>query len=375
MRLIRRPVGVRGKLRGVQREGNATYASSFDATVSTLKLRYSADDGYESYVPCVDLHGFAETSLAYLPYDFRTPQGPVGALWIMPDMRGRNGCSGSQDASGRELLDAYDAIAWARATFPCDPERAGIHGGSGGGGNVHCSAGKMPDVFSFRSVKFGMSDYGESDTDSWYTQAPSQQATLDSWVGSPRSSVLSRYRSRNATRIAPRCLALDATGHDRFRIYHDELDAAVDVTHSRNMSAALLAAGVRHTYKESHLGDPVRYLHGYPHDVIPDLLISYQEWIADMVSTPAWTVPLVGSMPIGGYVLTKRFQIFLGPSANPRTDVTHGGLEHVVELAYDYPAGEYLITPESACYVDIVDDIGRTVASTHVTVPTLITIA
>jgi len=354
--------GIKGRRIDAYQEGTTSYASTFDSALTTLKVKYCYNDGFQRVVPLLMLHGFAESSTALITYDYR-PLADKGFLVLMPDMRGRNGSSGTQDASGREILDIYDALLWARSGSlgpDVDPERAVIVGFSGGGGNVHATAVKLPDIFSFRVSYFGISDYGESESTSWYIQAPGQDATLDSWVGSPRASVMEYYKSRNAARLAAAWMALEPSIRNRYRLYHDYDDGTVSRTHSVNVSNALTTAIVPHTFSESTSLDVRRYQHGYPHDRIPDLLDSFSDWMISSINAVHWSVPAKWSgtgLKVGGFVITRRFEIWTGPTASPtpKADTTHGGKEVVCELlSYDVNTGVYSVRPHTTCYVQII---------------------
>jgi predicted acyl esterase len=84
-----------------------------------------------------------------------------GYFVVAAGMRGRKGASGSEDASGKEIHDIYDAIQYVQTNFPAlVSDKVTISGYSGGGGNALAAASKFPDTFNVVVDHLGMSDYG-----------------------------------------------------------------------------------------------------------------------------------------------------------------------------------------------------------------------
>lgn len=118
--------------------GSRTYASSIDAGIANLASQYSYDPGFTKGLPILVLmHGYAET-ISALAKGTRERFAGRGFFVVVPGMRGRDGASGSRDASGREVQDIIDAVEDIRTGFASivDPERVVIAGYSGGGGNA-----------------------------------------------------------------------------------------------------------------------------------------------------------------------------------------------------------------------------------------------
>ncbi len=197
----------------------------------------------EFYVPptprplCLFFHGWHMTAAA------SAKAGSLGPLTnefflVNVDLRGRAGRGGQPDASGHELLDGLDALAYARATWP-QAVRAGqgpyVVGGSGGGGNTLALAGKAPDLFAAGAAWAAMSDYAlwfEGDTRGRYRD----EMEAKGWIGGTPASNPDAYASRGG---------LSVVGNVRMPllVIHGRKDGAVPVVHAERYEAAARAVG------------------------------------------------------------------------------------------------------------------------------------
>jgi pimeloyl-ACP methyl ester carboxylesterase len=325
--------GFGGAASGTVTTGSRTYASSIDAGIADLKAEYAYDTGFSRRPILVLMHGYAR-----------------GFFVVVPGMRGRSSASGARDSSGREIQDVIDAVEDARAGFAAhvDPDRVAIAGYSGGGGNALAAIAKAPDYWTHVVSHFGPSDYGWRTT-GWYYTDTGFQTDLTTDVGAAPGTQPGWWRSRNHADALAYQLALAPRGFGaRLSLYHDADDASVDVAQSDRVRDVLEAAGLEELldYHRSTSLDSVRYLHGYPADSA-GVLAAEADWTARALNAQAWKVPERGEVLVAGYLVTKRFQIWLGLTsggANPKTDAA-GGKVHVARVRYDTLAGTFDLLP------------------------------
>jgi dienelactone hydrolase len=136
--------------------------------ITNLYAQWQYPDVGTDFPICVLMHGFGGSAN---DFDAATMKqiAQYGLFALTVGMRGRNGASGSQDASGLEIYDIYDALVYVRANFASkvSSSHAGIVGYSGGGGNALAAACKFPDTWTMVVSHFGMSDYGRANPDGW----------------------------------------------------------------------------------------------------------------------------------------------------------------------------------------------------------------
>lgn len=348
--------GVRGTPSGTYVEGTSTYTSSIDGF--TLGVRFCYDPGFQQHALIQHIHGFSQTYADFSAQDGRY-LAAKGALVCQPSLRGRDGSGGSQDASGVEQFDVYDCMIWARGNFPtCSPDIANVFGHSGGGGTALALCRTMPDAFGFYCTHSAISDYGFDPIDSWYQEG--NTVPLSTWAGTRTTANLDIYRVRNARESAPTWMKYSQTR--RLLMYHDALDSTVRVTHSRLMNAAMTAGSALCEYIESPSGGPTGYTHGLPHDS-PGIVAAAPHYLPLLLSTQGWTIPTVGDAIVSGWVKTKRFEIWTGPTASPspKTDLTNGRKKRVLHVSWDIGANIFLVQPlNGACYVQIILANGHT---------------
>lgn len=260
-----------------------------------------------------------------------------GFFVVVPGMRGRNGADGSRDASAREIYDIYDALQWARTNYAAyvSEDKAAIVGYSGGGGNALAAACKFPDTWNCVVSFFGMSDYGRDAVDGWWANNGGvYTVSIQNSVGGTPAVVPQNYYARDAT-----AAITNYTGGHIY-LFHDDADATVPIVHSERIGAIMLAAGMsNYTEDYTSAADPVRWSHGYPtpgSDLV-EAEPSFKDAIED---NAVWTIEPAGSVVVIGYIVTKRFTIWLR-----KNGTTSWGVSAAAEVSYDTVGLSYTVTP------------------------------
>lgn len=271
--------------------------------------------------------------------------------------RGYFGTGGTRDASAREIYDIYDGLQKIKALYPAVVgDKAIIWGNSGGGGNALAAACKFPDTWSVVISDYGMSDYGRDGTNGWYQQNATYRDSVGVSVGGIPAVVPDNYYARDAT------VAITNYSGGKLFLFHDAADAIVPKVHSDRINTAMNALG-NCTYYLSNVGDGVRYAHG--HDLNGAVQLDMEAKVMSTVlSQPAWTIPTSGTVTVIGYIVTKRFSIWL-----------NSGLDAAATVVYDTVAGTYQVTPLTSAHIDVVVTQGALTASAHVEGETTLTVA
>lgn len=299
--------------------------------ITNLVMRHCYPESLTDLPVCIVMHGWSGDAADITNVTLqRLARRKLFAACV--GMRGRDGASGTPDASAREIYDIYDAVTYIRTNFAniVSPDRALIVGYSGGGGNALAAACKFPDTWCEVISHFGMSDYGYDGTYGWY-QVANYSAGIAARVGGTPAEVPDNYRARNALEA----LAINYTGGHLY-MYHDTGDSAVPVHHSQLVRDALDNASLtNYTYWQSAAGDPtIRWIH----DEAVDTTHKFSEvyWAQDAANRryPAWTIAASGTVRVIGYIVTKRFAIWLG-----------NGTSEVASVVYDTVAASYTVTP------------------------------
>ena len=306
----------------------------------------------------VVMHGYGSGAFAASPILER--MASYGVFAVAPGMRGRDVAGGTPDSGGRELYDIYDVLAHVRSTFASrvSTTRAGIVGYSGGGGNALGCAAKFPDAFEVVVSHFGMSDYGE-----W-------TSTSDAWVGGDVTEIPDAY----ATRAYRASVAQNFTGGHLW-LYHDEDDVVVPVNNSTDVADAMATAG-RTNYEISitDSGDAVRWIHGNPfigNSGEPNIATE-ANWLSALAAGThtAWTVPTSGTVDVRGYIVTKRFEIWLGGTSRAAPGA---GLDEVASVTYDTTTHSYTIAPSTGPTDVHITEGSLSASATGITTPTVLT--
>lgn len=299
------------------------------AAITNLYANYSRPYGQTGLPIVVVMHGYGGS--AYASADVLDRMAAYGVFAAAPGMRGRNGASGSQDSSRREIADIYDCVNYISSTFAeiVDPDHVCIVGYSGGGGNVMAMAAKFPDFAQYLVEHFGISDYGVQSSPAGWAD------TNTTWMGGNYATVPDNYLSCRHDLAA----ANYSGGH--MWLYHDRQDPTVSVVQSEQFADVMATAGLTN-FEESYTdtGDPVRWTHNNPTGA-NSIIGTEANWLTAVAAKtyPAWTVPAAGTLRVCGYLVTKRFEVWLGGTTR-----YSGGLSEVATLVYDTVAGTYELT-------------------------------
>jgi len=324
--------GIKGSLVGTYTEGIVTYKSSIDS-ITNLEYKYAYDNGLSNMPLLILMHGWT------YDYDVEFPQAVMEKFAsykyfaVAVDMRGRQSAQGNKDASGRELMDISDAVYNVISRFPnlIDNKIKVIAGWSGGGGNVLGVCAKFPDLFNASIDNFGMSDYGYDGTDGWYYTNPAYSASISAILGDPAINK-NEYLSRNTLNSITNYLGY-------LYIFQDVDDSGVNIVHSRNVDAEL-SGQLNYEYSETNSGDTDRWTHSAP-SIGSDIEKAEPIWNTACLTRTRVTVPKSGVMFISGYLITKRFSIWLGDGVDTLKD----GTNRSATVVYDVESGNYTVTP------------------------------
>lgn len=321
----------------------------------------------------VVMHGY--TGGAYSTAAVLDRMAAYGCFAASPGMRGRNSADGTPDASGREIYDIYDAITYIRAAYSgiVDSDKVCVVGYSGGGGNALAFASKFPDTAAVIVSHFGISDYGWADAavsglDSSWGWYPSNNVNLD--IGGLPDDVPYRYRARHAVEGIT-----NFTGGHLY-IYHDDQDSSVPVIHSQRIVTALSGAGLsNYTTNYTTTTSSPRWTHGNP--VIGDPgepnIQTEPIWLKNYVDGDhaVWTISTSGTITVIGYIVTKRFTIWLNANGTATT-----GIDAVASVVYNTATDTYTVTPmNGAGGIDVTVTQGtKTGSATNITAETEIVV-
>lgn len=305
-----------------------TYSSSIDS-LTDLVVDVTYYTSNLNAPICVIMHGYTQ-SASNITTDIKTRFANYGFFVAVPGMRGRDGASGSRDASGREIYDIYDAIQHVIVNYSTyvDETNINIIGYSGGGGNVFNFVCKFPDLAGVASSFFGMNDYGYDSTDGWYYTNTNFQSALETDIGGSPSEVIDSYRARMSLYAAK-----NAKYSEMF-VYHDTSDSSVSAINAVNWDSEFTSLGYTNLSTDlTGPGEYPRWDHGLPFDGDPLVKAEidfYPDIINGTYKNPS--IDSSGTFNIIGYIRSKEFEIFL-----------NDGNEDTAILTYDLNTGEYTL--------------------------------
>ena len=223
-------------------------------------------------------------------------------LLVEVDMRGRAFSDGKQDSNGLELMDVIDAIEYVKKHYKnylLSTETVYFEGGSGGGGNAFALAGKFPDYFSQISALCGITDYGV-----WYDNDAIGEFKdeMDVWIGNRSNQ--SAYDSRSGLFLLENLCS-------PIFIAHGAKDIRVPCYHSDNYVEKAMLINKAHLvkyHKFENAGGQEHWENMTEDDL--KLLDNSCNFERNKHLNPI-EIPSVGEMVIGGYLITKKFEIFL----------------------------------------------------------------
>ncbi len=295
------------------------YASTVDRTAPLYADACFVADGKPKPIIAV-MHGFSGRR-DNVAKDIRD-LAARGLVAVAPDMRGRGGSAGKFDSGGLDVHDIVDALIAAVRKYPAEVDARNINivGYSGGGGNCFTAFVRFPDFFHVVAPFFGISDYGE-----WYRlKKEAYGKIMDETIGGPPDRLPLHYLARNS------CLGAANNGKSRLHIFWDERETACPPVMTERFLDTYRAAGlsnaVVHLSKE---GDAWRWHHGYRTD--NPMIEQADEIIVNEIlrSTPDLSLPPKGKLTVCGYMVTRRFQVFV-----------EDGQRGVVNVEYDLTGRE-----------------------------------
>lgn len=311
-------------------QGCFRYASNIDP-VASLYAKYAYQESGRDLPVVLLMHGYTSGTEHFS--DLTMERLSRRGLFVCAvGMRGRDGATGKPDSSAREIHDIYDALMHVRQHFKgiASPDRAAVVGYSGGGGNALACACKFPDSFTDIVSHFGISDYGYDPITGWYQNVAMYHDAAAKAIGGSPEEVPCSYFARN------HAIAISNYRGGHIYFFHDTDDPEVPLFQSQNAGAMLRSAGLMNfTEYYTTDGDAVRWLHGHP-DEVETLRHTEEIWcppVAAGVHAP-WIMPPRGRVKVMGYIVTKRFSIWLGDGTNV-----------VADVEFDTTACSYLVTP------------------------------
>lgn len=320
-------------------EGTFTYPSSIDSGIVNLygKYCYRLEDTLPP--PYILMHAYGGDADSVSQTTMRRfADAHVCAISL--GLRGNNGASGSKDSAGRERYDIYDGLVYCRANLPIHQTKCGMHGWSAGGGLTLATMCSFPEMCQSWTSMFGISDWGWDVYNGWWWQTQSHRSELVAQIGS-RETEEDAYRARNIVES----LASRMTFGGNLELFHDTLDGDVPVIHSQRVVETLESWGITgFQYHQSQPGDAIRWLHGYP-DQFPDNILAEPYGLAALALEDEFSFPVIGSVPVLGFLHTSNFEVWFGDQAHPRTNGRT--VAYAAQVTWDFPNGRFYIEPYS----------------------------
>ncbi|MCE9590948.1 MAG: prolyl oligopeptidase family serine peptidase [Planctomycetes bacterium] len=308
------------------------YRSSADGTGPLYADVAFIDDGVRRPLLAV-MHGYGGSRGAVsLDVDELAAQGVVA---VAPDMRGRGGSGGEWDSGGLDIHDIVDALLAAVKQFPDQIDAANINivGYSGGGGNAIAAGCRFPDLFNTSVSFFGIPDYG-----GWYESRgrPDCNEWMEAAIGTP-TRFPARFEARNMIPAAG-----NAT-RTKWWLFWDiqEKDCPAHFV-DKWMAVCGRAGGAFVRAHVTRPGDAKRWVHNYRSNN-RDLTAADPLFLPDVFTRPesgVLSLPVRGELVVPGYVVTRRFSVFLGDGTEGMARVRYrlDGPRPVVEVI-DNPRG------------------------------------
>ena len=334
----------------------------------TMKLSYPA--GGTNLPIVVVMHGFSQAVS-----DFDTPAfkrfARYGAFCAFVEMRGRGSSDGTPDVSAREIYDIVDAVTYIITTYAdiVDADNINLVGYSGGGGNAYAVAAKFPDLFNTVTAFFGISDYGHDVTDGWYQNGATagSKTSLETWIGDNPTNAPKSYHAR------AHVLGVTNYTGGYLWIFHDDQDTSVPIVNTTNVTDALDAAALTN-YADSitTVASNPRWTHSLP--IAGAAVIRAETTFMPVIvagTHAVWTIAASGTVTVLGYIVTKRFTIWLRATGGSTY-----GLDAAATVAYNTTTDTYTITPLTTGGIDVTITQGaKTGSATNITAETAVVVA
>lgn len=328
--------------------------------INNLHARYYYPAGGSNLPIILMLHGWDGGSESITDTTLKRI-GDYGAFVCTVGMRGRNSANGARDASAREIYDIYDCLQAILANHGAvvDETRVAVWGYSGGGGNALASLCKFPDAYSIGVDFFGIADYGRDATYGLYQLGGVTQASIAASVGGTPAVAPNNYYARDATAA----IANFSGGH--LHMYHDSADVIVPPVHSTRIKDALDALSMTNYT----LNISATLGHGYP-DGNAARQAPEAALVATIISSTAWTIPAAGTVTVIGYIVTKRFTIWLNANGTATP-----GIDAAATVVYDTASNTYTVTPLTGAIDVTITQGAKTGNATNISTETEIVVS
>jgi pimeloyl-ACP methyl ester carboxylesterase len=308
------------------------YSSSVDGTKPLLADVVYRADGQQKPLLLV-MHGYTGSRKS-VATDLRE-LAARGVVAVAPDLRGRGTSGGRWDSGGLDVHDILDAALAVVRRLPAeiDARNLNVVGYSGGGGNAIGCAVRFPDLFRTCVSFFGISDYGW-----WYHSDvhPERSRLLEGALGGPPEQVPEKYAARNYNAAAGNVRLA------KLHLFWDEeerrcLPGMIEAFTEEHRKAGLANAVVHRSRKT----DAVRWIHGYRTDNPHLSEAADSRFLPDVLRAgPSLRLPERGRLVVPGYVVTRRFQVWLGDGQQGRAVVDYRLAGEKIELTVvENPAG------------------------------------
>lgn len=315
-------------------------SSGFEAANQNLQFKVCVPNSDSTMIPLIVVPGYGEGITAFTTTVMRRLASSNGGkiAVIACNHRGVSSSQGTQDDGARQIHDYYDILTYFRSAnvdFLSQSVCCG-YGISAGGGDMLGAGVKFPDLFSVMVAHFPMSDYGYDGTYGWWWQEPSFRTNLQTNIGNTPALAPNEYRSR----YHKESIANNYRGY--LFLIHDASDSVVEVNHSERVRDEYdLAVRTDYTFLRSASPDVIRYTHTYPTDAgTTGIATAEPTWKASVLTATEKTIPDSGTLKINGYLITKKFKIWLGNGTSSAT-----GKNRSATLVYDWANNSYTLTP------------------------------
>lgn len=308
------------------------YTSSIDPEIQNLYAKCAYSPNATGLPIVIIMHGYSQKAGDFQDATLKR-MADKGTFICAVGMRGRDGASGAPDSSAREIYDIYDAVSYIKSKYlnRISTQQVSIVGYSGGGGNALAAAAKFPDTFNNVISHFGISDYGFDTVGGWWQQNSRFRPEIEKWIGGTPLSNPNGYYARAHN------LAISNYSGGRLFLFHDSGDQVVPISQSQSVVKTFVGAGLKENLFENFTTNEnsLRWLHDLPSS---SSSVQYSEdvWIPFVFKNKIkpWEIAEKGTVKVMGYIVTKKFSIWLGD-----------GTSAVADVNYDTLTGAYTITP------------------------------
>lgn len=359
--------------------------SSIDPTITNLGYRRVYDTGHAATAKLMStmlFGGFGQNGIAQFPdamaermssyVDESTGRSP---LVIKMQTRGR-GNLGTIDYA-RDGQDALDILDHAVNAVGSNVYGYGTTGGasavvigySTGGLDALNFAARFPDRCLGVVVYFPNYDLGADPKDSYYPiQSSATRAQIAASVQpggdvrlNPGAASVDQYMARNAIDAVARIVAIPGGPHVWVLADLDETEPLPSATRLRDALQSIPAAKGKVHVHLTKTGDSNRILHADGANGASEIYAERYYFPYLLKNAAEWTMPRKsppGGLRILGWMKTKLFEVWTGPSTSPKTTASAGGRDHAAEFQYDDYTRRFKILPitSTSGYFQVIRD-------------------